>query len=74
MDAKLTLLNQKYTLQQGATLGVGVYTAALGIYDGLKIELPDSNAPSSTKEDWVVVLGGAGSVGQYAVQVPKPSP
>lgn len=71
MDAKLTLINKKYTLQQGATLGVGTYTAALGLYDGLAVELPDPNVLPSIKDEWVVVLGGAGSVGQYAVQVLK---
>ena len=69
MDAKLALINKKYTLQQGATLGVGTYTAGLGLWDGLAVKLPDPTALPSTIDEWVVVFGGAGSVGQYAVQV-----
>lgn len=74
MDAKLALLNQKNTLQQGATLGVGTYTASLGLFDGLKVELLDPNTLPSVKDEWIIVLGGAGSVGQYAVQVRNDGP
>ena len=69
MDASLTLPNKKNSLQQGATLGAGSYTAALGLFDGLKLELPDPDALPTVRDEWVVVFGGAGSVGQYAVQV-----
>ena len=69
MDASLTLANKKHTLQQGATLGAGSYTAALGLFDGLNLELPDPDALPSIRDEWVIVFGGAGSVGQYAVQV-----
>lgn len=44
-------------------------TAALGLFDGLKIKVPDPNALPEVKDEWVFILGGAGSVGQYAVQV-----
>ena len=36
---------------------------------GLKLKLPDPKALPDVRDDWIVILGGAGSVGQYAVQV-----
>ena len=44
-------------------------TAALGLYNGLEIKIPDPKALPEVKNEWVFILGGAGSVGQYAVQV-----
>lgn len=44
-------------------------TACLGVFRGLGIKLPDPKALPEVKDEWVVILGGAGSVGQYAVQV-----
>ncbi len=72
MDAKLTLrIPKKFSIQQGATLGVGTYTACLGIFQGLNISLPEEGSTPVQKEEWVVILGGAGSVGQYSVQITK---
>ena len=72
MDAKLTVKFPKdLSFQQGATLGVGTYTACLGLFDGLKLKLPGPSTPMEPKEEWIVVLGGAGSVGQYSVQIAK---
>ncbi|ERF72293.1 hypothetical protein EPUS_02180 [Endocarpon pusillum Z07020] len=109
MDAALTMPKPKnISLQQAATLGVGTYTAALGLYNGLKVKLPDlddlpeekdrdeaakddeaptvedatskagANEPEDShqtkaepekEEEWIVVLGGASSVGKYAIQL-----
>lgn len=44
-------------------------TAAVGLFSGLKIKIPDPKALPETKDEWILILGGAGSVGQYAVQV-----
>ena len=41
----------------------------MGVFRGLGIKLPDPKALPEVKDEWVVILGGAGSVGQYAVQV-----
>ena len=72
MDATLTVKFPKdLSFQQGATLGVGTYTACLGLFDGLKLKLPGPSTPMEPKEEWVVILGGAGSVGQYSVQIAK---
>ena len=70
MDAKLPLpIPKALSYQQGATIGVGTYTACLGLLGGLKLEIPESFPPSTEKDEWVVILGGAGSVGQYSVQI-----
>lgn len=72
MDSNLALAIPKdLSYQQGATLGVGTYTACLGLLGGLKLQIPDSFTNSTERDEWVVVLGGAGSVGQYSVQIAK---
>lgn len=73
MDAPLALpIPAQFSYEQGATLGVGTYTASLGLFQGLKLALPKPDEPlPQAKEEWVVVLGGAGSVGQYSVQIAK---
>ena len=71
MDARLTLpVSKHFSFQDAATLGVGTYTACLGLLQGLKLELPSHDTPTP-KDEWVVVLGGAGSIGQYSIQIAK---
>jgi NADPH:quinone reductase-like Zn-dependent oxidoreductase len=36
---------------------------------GTDLELPEEGVKAPEKDEWVVILGGSGSVGQYAVQV-----
>lgn len=72
MDAAVTIPKPKnIDLVQAATLGVGIDTAALGIFQGLKCELPEPNSQVNNKDEWVVILGGASSVGSYAVQLAR---
>ena len=72
MDSNLALpIPKDLSYQQGATLGVGTYTACLGLLGGLKLQIPNSFMTSTERDEWVVVLGGAGSVGQYSVQIAK---
>lgn len=42
-------------------------TAALGVISGTKVELKAQE--SSSESPWLIVLGAAGGVGQFAVQV-----
>ncbi|KAF2001804.1 GroES-like protein [Amniculicola lignicola CBS 123094] len=72
MDADVAFPKPKnITLPQAAATGVGVLTAFLGIFAGLKIPLVDpANLPAPTGE-WVLVFGGASSVGKFAVQTLK---
>ncbi|KAH8719225.1 chaperonin 10-like protein [Phaeosphaeriaceae sp. PMI808] len=57
------------TLAEAAGTGVGLLTAALGIFDRLKIALPDPANLPAPHDKWALVFGGAGSVGQFAVQL-----
>jgi NADPH:quinone reductase-like Zn-dependent oxidoreductase len=71
MDAAITIPKPKnISLVQAATLGVGVQTAALAIFDGLKIERPTSGSVAE-KDEWVLVMGGASSVGKCAIQLAR---
>ncbi|KAK6350496.1 hypothetical protein TWF718_003687 [Orbilia javanica] len=56
---------------EAATIGVGCQTAALGLWSGLNIALPDPQNLPALSDEWVLVLGGGGSVGGYAVQLSK---
>ena len=72
MDSKLTLpILEGFSIEQGATLGVGTYTACLSLFQKLEVKVPGPGSPMPRKEEWIVVLGGAGSVGQYSVQIAK---
>jgi NADPH:quinone reductase-like Zn-dependent oxidoreductase len=70
MDSSVTLpVPEKITLAQASTIGAGAYTAGLGVFYGLQIPLPDLDTPPSEKDEWVLVLGGASSVGKFTIQV-----
>ncbi|KAK6506717.1 hypothetical protein TWF481_005176 [Arthrobotrys musiformis] len=56
---------------EAATIGVGNQTAALGLWGGLNIAIPDPQNLPPISDEWVLVLGGGGSVGGYAVQLSK---
>lgn len=75
---------KKTTVLEGATIGVGVLvsdsvwefskqhtnlrkTAALGIIEGTNIEFSPNKVEENS--EWLIVLGGAGAVGQYSIQV-----
>lgn len=58
-----------YASWRGSRGLTGEQTASLGLYGGLKLQIPDPKALPEVKDEWIVILGGAGSVGQYAVQV-----
>lgn len=53
------------------SLCAGEKTASLGLFTGLRIPLPDPKALPEAKDEWILILGGAGSVGQYTIQVRK---
>jgi NADPH:quinone reductase-like Zn-dependent oxidoreductase len=57
------------SLAEAAGTGVGLFTAALGVFDCLEIPLLDPDNLPGPRDEWAVVFGGAGSVGQFAVQL-----
>src|SRR5947207_7685982 len=63
MDAQVAIPKPKnITPQQAATVGVGVETACLALFDGLAVPLPDPAHLPPDRHEWLVVLGGASSV------------
>lgn len=53
---------------EASTLGVSILTAALGIFDGLKIPISTIDSPDS-RDEWILILGGASSVGKSAISL-----
>ena len=71
-DAAVTIRKpDNISLVEAATLGVGSETACLGLFDGLKLILPDPKNLSEAKDEWVIIQGGASSVGRAAIQLAK---
>lgn len=72
MDAAITIPKPpNVTFADAGASGVGLLTASLGVFNGLKVPLPDPSSPPSPQNKWALVFGGAGSVGQFAVQLLK---
>ncbi|KAF3915565.1 Zeta-crystallin [Orbilia brochopaga] len=59
------------SLVDAATAGVGSETAAYAVWSCLNIALPDPQNLPAVSDEWVLVLGGTGNVGGYAVQAAK---
>ncbi|KAB5531198.1 chaperonin 10-like protein [Coniochaeta sp. 2T2.1] len=57
--------------EEASTLGVALDTAALGLVGGLGITLPEPGTKTEEKDEWIIILGGSGSVGAVAVQVAR---
>lgn len=72
MDAHVTIPKPRnISLIEAATLGAGMQTAALAIFVGLKVPLPDPKNLPQPKDEWLVVLGGASSVGKAGIQIAR---
>lgn len=72
MDAPLAIPRpSNISLAQASASGVGILTASLGVFQGLKVPYPKPSALSNPVDEWALVFGGAGSVGQFAVQLLK---
>ncbi|EXJ71886.1 uncharacterized protein A1O5_04387 [Cladophialophora psammophila CBS 110553] len=72
MDAPVTIRKPKnISLVEAVTLGVGSETACLALFGGLGVPLPDPKDLPGPQDEWIVVLGGASSVGKSAIQLAK---
>lgn len=58
---------ENVSIVQAATIGGGYQTAAIGLSEGLKIPVPEKQHPKVG--EWILVMGGAGSVGRATVQL-----
>jgi len=46
-------------------------TAGLSVLDGLKLQMPKPGTKAEEKDEWIIVLGASGTVGQFAIQVSR---
>ncbi|KAK2793736.1 hypothetical protein FQN52_000688 [Onygenales sp. PD_12] len=76
MDAKVTIPKpESISLVEASTIGVGILTAALGLFHCLDVELPNAQEILNgtyevpTRDEWAIVLGGASSVGKFAIKL-----
>ncbi|KAH9204438.1 chaperonin 10-like protein [Leptodontidium sp. 2 PMI_412] len=69
MDAPLTFKTPvNLSDEQAATIGSGI-TAYFVLLNGTNIDLEHRN--SNYADEWIILIGAAGSVGQYSVQIAK---
>ncbi|KAG7292856.1 hypothetical protein NEMBOFW57_002901 [Staphylotrichum longicolle] len=57
------------SVEETATVGAGLLTAGLCLLAGMGLTLPEDGTKAPEKDEWIVVLGGTGTVGQFAVQI-----
>jgi NADPH:quinone reductase-like Zn-dependent oxidoreductase len=74
MQARVAIpVPQNLSLEHAGGMGVGLLTAAEGVFSCLGLPLPPSDASTPkldpTEQPWALVLGGASSVGFNAVQL-----
>ncbi|OAX81731.1 hypothetical protein ACJ72_03922 [Emergomyces africanus] len=76
MDAKVTIPKPKnLSLVEAATIGAGLETAGLALFDCLDVKLPNLQQVLEGKHEpgqqgeWVIVLGGSSTVGKFAIQL-----
>ncbi|CAH0005476.1 unnamed protein product [Clonostachys byssicola] len=62
---------ERVDAEVAASVGVGVLTSAYGIIVGGDVALPKPGQEVNPKDEWIVVLGGSGTVGQYAIQLAR---
>ncbi|KAK4129163.1 GroES-like protein [Parathielavia appendiculata] len=59
------------TVEETATVGAGLLTAGLCFLAGMELKLSEDGTRAPEKDEWVVILGGTGTVGQFAVQIAR---
>ncbi|KAH8797733.1 chaperonin 10-like protein [Xylogone sp. PMI_703] len=59
------------SVEQAATVGVAALTASLGLVTGAGLELAAPDNIERNTSEWLIILGGASSVGQFGIQIAK---
>ncbi|KAI9149466.1 Zinc-type alcohol dehydrogenase-like protein-like protein [Paramyrothecium foliicola] len=59
------------SIEGASTIAVGVFTAVLGIIAPWNAALPEPGSPPAQTDEWVIILGGSGTVGHFAVQIAR---
>ncbi|CAM1506003.1 Fc.00g116400.m01.CDS01 [Cosmosporella sp. VM-42] len=57
------------SVEDSCTIGVGLLTSSLCLLAGAGLKLPDKGVNAPGMDEWIVVLGGSGTVGQFAIQI-----
>lgn len=72
-DAATGILPDKVDFDAGSTVPLAFSTVVDGFYNFLELERPStaSGAGQQTRDEYVLVWGGASSVGQFAIQLAK---
>ncbi|KAI9647746.1 hypothetical protein NHQ30_004133 [Ciborinia camelliae] len=69
MDEKLAFKRpERVSIEEAATLGVGLLTAAICLDEGNDIMYPSER---QNQPEWFIVLGGTSTVGQYGIKLAK---
>ncbi|KAM0135456.1 hypothetical protein ACHAP3_005040 [Botrytis cinerea] len=69
MDEKLAFKRpERVSVEEAATIGVGLLTAAICLDEGNDIMYP---ATRENQPEWFIVLGGTSNVGQYGIKLAK---
>ncbi|KAK6205356.1 chaperonin 10-like protein [Scheffersomyces amazonensis] len=72
IDSRLVWkLPPKFSFEDGATIGVGLVTAGIIFYNSFQFELTEHPAKEFTKNESIIIWGGATVVGLYATQLAK---
>jgi len=72
MDAVATIPKPKsLNFAQACATGVGILTAFEGVFNTLNLPLLDPENLPDGRDEWVLVFGGASTVGKFAVQALK---
>ncbi|CAG8647102.1 14067_t:CDS:2 [Ambispora leptoticha] len=61
---------ENLSFEEASTISVGLLTAAHGLYLGLKLPLP-SKQHKYAEPEYILIWGGASSVGVYAIQLAR---
>ncbi|KAF5990597.1 hypothetical protein FBULB1_75 [Fusarium bulbicola] len=59
------------SLEDSCTIGACLLTSSICLLGGARLELPGDGNRAQEKDEWIVVLGGSGNVGQFAIQLGK---
>ncbi|KAF5624487.1 zinc-binding alcohol dehydrogenase domain protein [Fusarium sp. NRRL 52700] len=59
------------SLEDSCTIGACLLTSSICLLTGAGLELPEDGNRAQEKDEWIVVLGGTGNVGQFAIQLGK---
>ena len=72
MDARVTMRKpSNLSPAVAATIGAACQTASFGIFAVLQVPEPRPETATPTGNNWILVLGGAGSVGRADVQLAR---